>query len=43
MRLPGERGLARKRAAMAEGLTLNPLVEQAIGKVAAETGVALPG
>ena len=43
VRLPGERGLARKRAAMAEGLTLNPLVEQAIGKVAAETGVALPG
>lgn len=36
VRLPGERGLARKRAALRDGLTLNPLVERAIQRVAAE-------
>lgn len=42
VRLPGERGLARKREALEAGLKLNPLVEEAIAAVAEQTGVALP-
>ncbi|MEL7464353.1 MAG: Ldh family oxidoreductase [Pseudomonadota bacterium] len=42
VRLPGERGLARKRDALARGLALNPLVETAIADVADRMGVPLP-
>lgn len=42
VRLPGHRGLARKRRALAEGLRLNPLVQRAIEALATETGLALP-
>ena len=42
VRLPGERGLARKRAALASGLVLNPLVQSAIETLSLETGIALP-
>jgi len=42
VRLPGHRGLERKRKALAEGLRLNPVVLSGIEALAAETGVALP-
>ena len=42
VRLPGERGLARKRTALETGLRLNPLVHAAIEQLAIETSIALP-
>jgi L-lactate dehydrogenase len=42
VRLPGERGLAHKRDAYAHGLTLNPLVQADVEKLASETGIPLP-
>lgn len=42
VRLPGHRGLASKRHALADGLALNPLVLSALEKVSAGTGIALP-
>jgi LDH2 family malate/lactate/ureidoglycolate dehydrogenase len=42
VRLPGERGLQRKRDAIANGLTLNLMVQANIEKLAAETGIPLP-
>jgi len=42
VRLPGQRGLARKRDALANGLRLNPLVLDAVQKLAADSGIALP-
>lgn len=42
VRLPGERALAHKRTSLAEGLTLNPLVQTAIEELAAATGIPLP-
>ena len=42
VRLPGQRGLALKRDAIANGLTLNPLVQSDIAELAAATGIALP-
>jgi L-lactate dehydrogenase len=42
VRLPGERGLERKRKALAEGLGLAPTVRSAIERLAIETGVELP-
>lgn len=43
VRLPGQRGLARKRDALENGLRLNPLVLAAVQKLAADSGIALPG
>ena len=42
VRLPGERGLERKKAAMSGGLLLNPLVTAVIETVAEDSGIALP-
>lgn len=42
VRQPGERGLARKREAVANGLRLNPLVETAVRNLATEAGRPLP-
>jgi len=42
VRLPGERGLQRKRDAIAHGLTLNPVVQSDIEQIASETGIHLP-
>ncbi|MFY0612856.1 MAG: Ldh family oxidoreductase [Hyphomicrobiaceae bacterium] len=42
VRLPGQRGLALKRDALANGLALNPLVHDAIARLAEETGITLP-
>ena len=42
VRLPGQRGLALKRDAVTNGLTLHPQVHDAIAKLAEETGIALP-
>ncbi len=42
VRLPGERGLARKRQALQQGLTLNPEVQAQVEELAAETGIDLP-
>lgn len=42
VRLPGQRGLALKRDAIANGLVLNPLVQADIEELAAAAGIALP-
>jgi len=42
VRLPGARGLALKRKALAEGLTLNADVQTQIQALAAEAGIPLP-
>ena len=42
VRLPGERGLARKDHSLTNGLQLNPLVQTAIEELADETSIALP-
>jgi LDH2 family malate/lactate/ureidoglycolate dehydrogenase len=42
VRLPGERGLARKRAALAEGVRLYPGILEALAPHAARRGVPLP-
>lgn len=42
VRLPGERGLSHKSDALANGLTLNPLVQSQIEDLANETGIPLP-
>jgi LDH2 family malate/lactate/ureidoglycolate dehydrogenase len=42
VRLPGERGLARKRAALAEGVTLYPGIMEALAPHAAKRGVKVP-
>ncbi len=42
VRLPGERGLAHKRTALASGLSLNPLVQATNEQLSEETGIALP-
>ena len=42
VRLPGARGLSRKRDALENGLALNPLVLSAVKKLAADSGIALP-
>lgn len=42
VRLPGQHGLERKRKALAEGLTLAPVVHSAIVRVAKESGEELP-
>lgn len=43
VRVPGERGLERKRLALSEGLRLNPIVQADIESLAVETGIVLPG
>lgn len=43
VRLPGHRGLERKRKALTEGVRLEPTVRSRIEALAAETGIALPG
>ena len=42
VRLPGERGLARKRQALAEGLRLNPQVRAGVEALALDIGIGLP-
>jgi L-lactate dehydrogenase len=42
VRLPGARGLALKREALARGLALNPLVATGLTKVLAGAGLAMP-
>lgn len=42
VRLPGQRGLARKRDALINGLRLNPLVQTSLEELARQTGEALP-
>jgi L-lactate dehydrogenase len=42
VRLPGERGLARKRRALAEGLALYPGVMEALAPHAERLGVRPP-
>ncbi len=42
VRLPGQRGLERKRIALAHGLRLNPAVLSAVRTLATESGIALP-
>ena len=42
VRLPGHRGLERKREALEKGLRLNPEVHARISDLADETGIALP-
>jgi LDH2 family malate/lactate/ureidoglycolate dehydrogenase len=42
VRLPGERALARRRQALAEGLALQPDIMPALAPIAAEQGVPLP-
>lgn len=43
VRLPGERGLARKREQLASGVTLNPEILPALAPWAQKLGVPLPG
>jgi LDH2 family malate/lactate/ureidoglycolate dehydrogenase len=42
VRLPGERGLARKRSQLAEGVTLHPGILPGLAARAATAGIALP-
>lgn len=42
VRLPGERGLARKRDALEAGVALNPIVVEALERIAAARGAPLP-
>ena len=43
VRLPGQAGLARRRAALAEGLELHPGILEALAPCAERLGVAMPG
>jgi LDH2 family malate/lactate/ureidoglycolate dehydrogenase len=42
VRLPGERGLARKASQLADGVALHPTIMPPLAALAAELGVALP-